>query len=80
MTGTQNNIRRGAHSLVLTLTYGENLQALACAEKIKTNLEKHIAGGKTEYKHNLEVVEQVIVEHQERLAELSSLSMLSNAC
>ncbi|MFY0607500.1 MAG: hypothetical protein JXR10_12360 [Cyclobacteriaceae bacterium] len=79
MNNTHNNIRRDAHSLVLTLTYGENLQALACAEKIKKNLEKHIADGKTEYKHNLAVVNQVIAEHQERLAELSSPSMLSNA-
>ncbi len=78
MNSTRNTIRRDAQSLVLMLTYGENLQALSCAEKIRRNLEKHISEGKEHYKYNLEVVKRVIAEHEERLLELSRPSTFSN--
>ncbi len=70
---TNSHILNDTAALTLTLSYEENIEALRCAQKIRTHIERQVAAGKLKYQNNIEIIDQVIEGHKNRIQELNGI-------
>jgi len=73
MNTKSNHILNDTAALTLSLSYEENVEALRCAQNIKKHLMNQVSAGKLKYQNNLEIINQVIESHRNRLHELNGI-------
>lgn len=77
MTSYTNHIQEDTSALTLALTFEENVEALRCAQKIKRHLARQVAQGNLKYQQNIEIINDLIESHRQRIHELGgSLGIL----